>query len=121
MLICQTKFILWDEALMNNKLAFEAMYRTMRDLIDRNESFGGIVFVMSRDFRQVLLVIPRGSHVNVVSASIKNSYLLESIEVFCLSKNMWASDVVVVHLDIGNRTFCKLAYLSWQQRARNHR
>jgi len=87
-LIRQTKLILWDEAPMTNKLAFEAMDRTLRDLTNRNEPFGSIVFVMSGDFRQVLPVIPRGSHANIVSASIKNSYLWESVEVFRLSENM---------------------------------
>ncbi len=104
-LIRQTKLILWDEAPMTNKLAFEALDQTLRDLPDRNEPFGGIVFVMLRDFRQVLPVIPRGSHADIVSASIKNSYLWESVEVFRLSKNMRASDVVVIHLDLGNHTF----------------
>jgi len=104
-LICQTKLILWDEAPMTNKLAFEVMDRTLHDLTDRNEPFGDIVFVMSRDFRQVLPIIPRGSHANIVSASIKNSYLWESVEVFRLSKNMRASDVVAVNPDLGNRTF----------------
>jgi hypothetical protein len=60
---------------------------------------------MSGDFRQVLPVIPRGSHVDIVSTSIKNSYIWESVEVFCLLENMWAGDVVVVHPDLGNRTF----------------
>jgi hypothetical protein len=60
---------------------------------------------MSGDFRQVLPIIPRGSHADIVSASIKNSYLWESVEVFRLSENMRASDVVVVHPDLGNRTF----------------
>ncbi len=104
MLIRQTKLILWDEALMTNKLAFETVNRTLCDLTDRNEPFGGIVFVMSGDFRQVLPVIPWGSHANIVFASIKNSYLWESVEVFHLSENMWASDVVV-HPNLGNRTF----------------
>jgi ATP-dependent DNA helicase PIF1 len=49
-LIRQTKLILWDEAPMTNKLAFEAVDRTLHDLTDRNEPFGGIVFVMSGDF-----------------------------------------------------------------------
>jgi hypothetical protein len=92
---------------MTNKLAFEAVDRTLRDLIDRNEPFGGIVFVMSGDFRQVLPIIPWGSHADIVSTSIKNSYLWESVKVFCLSKNMRASDVVVVRLDLGNRTFAE--------------
>jgi ATP-dependent DNA helicase PIF1 len=90
---------------MTNKFAFEAVDRTLRDLTDKNEPFGGIVFVMSRDFRQVLPVIPQGSHADIISTSIKNSYLWESVEVFRLSKNMRASDAVVVHPDLGNRTF----------------
>jgi ATP-dependent DNA helicase PIF1 len=104
-LIRQTKFILWDEALMINKLAFEAVDRTLRDLTNRNEPFGGIVFVMSGDFRQVLPVIPWGSHADIVSASIKNSYLWESVEVFRLLENMWAGDAIAIHPDLGNRIF----------------
>ncbi len=49
-LIRQTKLILWDETPMTNKLVFEAVDQTLHDLIDRNEPFGGIIFVMSRDF-----------------------------------------------------------------------
>ncbi len=90
---------------MTNKFAFEAVDRTLRDLTNKNEPFGGIVFVMSGDFRQVLPVIPWGSHVDIVSTSIKNSYLWESVEVFLLSENMRADDAIVVHLDLGNRTF----------------
>jgi hypothetical protein len=104
-LIRQTKLILWDEAPMTNKLAFEAMDRTLRDLTDRNEPFGDIVFVMSRDFRQVLPIIPRGSHANIVFASIKNSYLWKFVEVFHLSENMRADDAIVVHPAFRNRTF----------------
>ncbi len=105
MLIRQTKLILWDKALMINKLAFEAVDRILRDLTDRDEPFSGIVFVMSGDFCQVLPVIPRGSHADIVSTSIKKSYLWEFVEVFGLSENMRASDAVVAHLDLGNRTF----------------
>jgi len=104
-LICQTKLILWDEAPTTYKLAFEAMDRTLHDLTDRNEPFGGIVFVMSRDFRQVLLVIPWGSHANIDSALIKNSYLWESVEVFHLLENMRANDAIAIHPDLGNHTF----------------
>jgi ATP-dependent DNA helicase PIF1 len=81
------------------------MDRTLRDLTNRNEPFGDIIFVMLGDFCQVLPIIPWGSHANILFASIKNSYLWESVEVFRLSKNMWASDAVVVHPDLGNRTF----------------
>jgi len=90
---------------MTNKLVFEMVDQTLRDFTDRNKPFGGIVFVMSGDFHQVLPIIPWGSHADIVSTSIKNSYLWESVEVFRLSKNMQASDAVVVHLNLGNRIF----------------
>ncbi len=90
---------------MTNKLTFKAVDRTLCDLTNKNEPFGGIVFVMLRDFRQVFSVIPWGSRANIVYASIKNSYLWESVEVFRLLENMWASDVVAVHLDLGNHIF----------------
>jgi hypothetical protein len=60
---------------------------------------------MSGDFLQVLPVIPRGSHADIVSTSINNSYLWEFVEVFRLSENMRASDVVIVYPNLGNRTF----------------
>jgi len=104
-LIRQTKLILWDEAPMTNKFAFEAVDRTLCDLTYKNEPFGSIVFIMSGDFCQVLPVIPRGSHADIVSASIKNSYLWESVEVFRLSENMRADDAIAVHPDLGNHTF----------------
>jgi hypothetical protein len=92
-LIRQTKLILWDNALMTNKLAFKVVDRTLRDLTDRNEPFGGIIFV------------PRGSHADIVFASIKNSYLWEFIKVFRLLENMWVSDAIAIHPDLGNHTF----------------
>ncbi len=87
-LIHQMKLILWDEAPMTNKLTFEVVDQTLCDLTDMNEPFGGIVFIMSGDLCQVILVIPSGSHVEIVFPSINNSYLWESVEVFCLSKNI---------------------------------
>jgi hypothetical protein len=94
---------------MINKLAFEAVDRTLRDLTNMNEPFGNIVFVMSGDFcqvfRQVFPIIPQESHANIISTSIKNSYLWESVEVFRLSKDMRADDAITVHLDLGNHTF----------------
>jgi hypothetical protein len=35
---------------MTNKLVFEVADRILRDLIDKNEPFGDIVFVMLGDF-----------------------------------------------------------------------
>ncbi|RYR48040.1 hypothetical protein Ahy_A07g034036 [Arachis hypogaea] len=86
--------IIWDEALMTNKLAFEALDRTLRDIMvsvsDRNKDlpFGGKVVVLGGDFRQVLTVIPKGSRAEIVMASINSSVLWKYCEVLCLMKNM---------------------------------
>ncbi|XP_016167920.1 uncharacterized protein LOC107610376 [Arachis ipaensis] len=86
--------IIWDEALMTNKLAFEALDRTLRDIIvsvsDRNKDlpFGGKVVVLGGDFRQVLPVIPKGSRAEIVMASINSSVLWKYCEVLHLMKNM---------------------------------
>ncbi|KAL4275611.1 hypothetical protein AHAS_Ahas20G0124500 [Arachis hypogaea] len=73
--------IIWDEAPMTNKLAFEALDRTLQDIMvsvsDRNKDlpFGGKVVVLGGDFRQVLPVIPKGSRAEIVMASINSSVL----------------------------------------------
>ncbi|XP_025685681.1 uncharacterized protein [Arachis hypogaea] len=86
--------IIWDEAPMTNKLAFEALDRTLRDIMvlvsDRNKDlpFGGKVVVLGGDFRQVLPVIPKSSRAEIVMASINSSVLWKYCEVCCLTKNM---------------------------------
>ncbi|XP_016195169.1 uncharacterized protein LOC107636158 [Arachis ipaensis] len=86
--------IIWDEAPMTNKLAFEALDRTLRDIMvsvsDRNKDlpFGGKVVVLGGDFRQVLPVIPKGSRAEIVMASINSSVLWKYCEVLRLTKNM---------------------------------
>ncbi|XP_025625339.1 uncharacterized protein [Arachis hypogaea] len=86
--------IIWDEAPMTIKLVFEALNRTLRDIMvsvsDRNKDlpFGGKVVVLGGDFKQVLPVIPKGSRAEIVMASINSSVLWKYCEVLCLTKNM---------------------------------
>jgi ATP-dependent DNA helicase PIF1 len=81
-LINKTPLILWDEAPMANKICFEALDRTLRDIIrHKNENnsekpFGGMTVVLGGDFRQILPVPPKGRRYNIVGASIKRSYLV---------------------------------------------
>ena len=60
-----TKLIIWDEAPMGHKFCFEALDKSLRDIMGLgNESstiFGGNAIVFSGDFRQILSVVPRGS------------------------------------------------------------
>ncbi|CAN6581415.1 unnamed protein product [Malus baccata var. baccata] len=56
-LIKKAKTIIWYEATMMHRHAFEALDRTFKDLIDIDLPFGGKILKFGGDFRQVLPVI----------------------------------------------------------------
>lgn len=93
-LLKETSLIIWDEAPMQNRAAFECLDRSLRDImksvnVERaKKPFGGIPVLLGGDFRQILPVINRGSRSDIVSASICRSYLWSSCEVHNLSRNM---------------------------------
>ncbi|XP_074266034.1 uncharacterized protein LOC141588493 [Silene latifolia] len=93
-LLIRTKLIIWDEAPMTHRYAFEAVDRSLRDVMrfsndgDVNQSFGGKVVVFGGDFRQILPVIPKGSRSEIVHASLCASNLWSSCKVLKLTKNM---------------------------------
>lgn len=66
-LIQTASLIIWDEALMTHRQAFEALDRTLRDIQSTASSdaefiiFGGKVVVLGGDPRQILPVIEGGS------------------------------------------------------------
>ncbi|XP_071728373.1 uncharacterized protein [Rutidosis leptorrhynchoides] len=65
-LIQQARLIIWDEAPMTQKYAFEALDKTLRDILgaqdetNRTRLFGGMSILLGGDFRQILPVIPKG-------------------------------------------------------------
>ncbi|XP_019180459.1 PREDICTED: uncharacterized protein LOC109175614 [Ipomoea nil] len=93
-LLVQTKLIIWDETPMMHKFCFEALDRTMRDLMrfinpmSSDMTFGGKTVVLGGDFRQILPVIPKGTRPDIVRASISSSYLWKSYKVLRLTKNL---------------------------------
>ena len=88
-LVKAAQLIIWDEAPMTHKDAFGAVDRTLKDLMGNNLPFGGKVFVMAGDFRQVLPVVPRGSRASIVAASIKrHSEIWSHVRVLQLTVNM---------------------------------
>ena len=91
-LINQARLIIWDEAPMAHRFTFEAVDRTFRDLRDVDEPFGGIVFVMGGDFRQILPVVNRGTRGQIVDACIKSSKLWDDVDVMNLTINMRVQD-----------------------------
>ncbi|XP_027357259.1 uncharacterized protein LOC113866646 [Abrus precatorius] len=99
-LLINTSLIIWNEAIMLNKFYFEALDRTLRDLMrvrnsnSMNEPFGGKVVVLGGDFRQILLVIAKGSREDVLSVTVNSSYLWAHCKVLKLTKNMRLSTSV---------------------------
>ncbi|KAF7814845.1 ATP-dependent DNA helicase PIF1-like [Senna tora] len=93
-LLVHTKLIIWDEAPMAHRHCFEALDRTLQDIMQMHnpnsseQAFGGKVDVFGGDFRQILPVIPRACRQDIVLASLNASYLWSSCKVLSLTKNM---------------------------------
>ncbi|XP_016165224.1 ATP-dependent DNA helicase PIF1-like [Arachis ipaensis] len=93
-LIIRCKLIIWDEALMVNRLCIEALDRTMRDILrfknanSLQQPFGGKTVVFGGDFRQILPGIPKGSRQDIVNATINSSYIWDSCKLLSLTQNM---------------------------------
>ena len=77
-----------DEAPMTNKLAFEALDRTLRDLTGKDQLMGGMCMLLCGDFRQILPVIQGGTRGNIVDSCLKKSFLWEHVVVKHLHTNM---------------------------------
>ncbi|CAN1189519.1 ATP-dependent DNA helicase PIF1 [Linum perenne] len=86
--------IVWDEAPMIHRLAFEAVDRTMCDIMNMPLSgenylpFGGKVVLLGGDFRQFLPVVPNGSRADNINASLPRSYLWTFCTLLHLKINM---------------------------------
>jgi hypothetical protein len=93
-LIQKTSLIIWDEAPVNHRYCFEALNRTLRDMMSdtrpslEGKQFGNITVVLSGDFRQTLPVIPNGRKQQILKACIVNSYLWRHCVVLKLTENM---------------------------------
>ncbi|XP_017228008.1 uncharacterized protein LOC108203539 [Daucus carota subsp. sativus] len=93
-LLKKMDLIIWDEAPMQHRYAFEALDRTLRDIMksvapDRyHKVFGGITVLLGGDFRQILPVINFATRSEIVSASITRSRLWDECRIYLLSINM---------------------------------
>ncbi|KAL1308594.1 hypothetical protein AAHE18_17G118200 [Arachis hypogaea] len=93
-LLIQSSLIIWDEAPMLNKMCFEALDRTLRDLMSVTDQyktyqpFGGKVVVLGGDFRQILPVISKGSRHDILKSAINSSHLWSFCKVLKLHTNM---------------------------------
>lgn len=89
-LVKESSLIIWDEAPMMSKHCFEALDRSLSDIIgkDSNNLFGGKVVIFGGDFRQVLPVINGGGRAEIVLVALNSSYLWKHCRVLQLTKNM---------------------------------
>jgi len=57
----------------------ETLDRSLQDIMGCNQPFGGKVMVFGGDFRQVLLVVPRGTRAQITDAMLQRSYIWEKV------------------------------------------
>ncbi|KAG5003647.1 hypothetical protein JHK84_027903 [Glycine max] len=70
-----TKLIVWDEAPMCHKFAFEALDKSLKDIMQNNLPFGGKIMVF-------------GNRSDIVHATINTSYIWDHCQILKLTKNM---------------------------------
>ncbi|GJU84819.1 ATP-dependent DNA helicase PIF1-like protein [Tanacetum coccineum] len=81
-LMQQVKLVIWDEAPMTRRYAFEALDKTLRDILGytspkkRSRIFGGMTVLLGGDFQQI------------VQSCINRSELWKCCTVFTLRRNM---------------------------------
>jgi hypothetical protein len=84
-----TMFII-DEASMVPTHALSAIDNMLQDITANSVPFGGKIFLLGGDFRQVLPVVPRSPRTVIVENCIKSSPLWAEFQVFKLKHNMRA-------------------------------
>ena len=58
-LLRRVRLIIWDEAPMQHKYNITAVHRTLCDVRENDEFFGGVPIVFGGDFAQILPVVPQ--------------------------------------------------------------
>lgn len=87
-LIRRTKLIVWDEAPMSHRYLFDAVNRTLCDIMKNDKPFGGIVTLLAGDFRQILPVVRMGRRPDIVDAALSRSALWQQVVLLRLHRNM---------------------------------
>ncbi|KAG5532564.1 hypothetical protein RHGRI_027005 [Rhododendron griersonianum] len=70
--------------------SIEALDNLLKDITEIDSLFGSKVVVLGGDFRQVLLVIPKGTKEDCIDASLVRSHIWPCLKKFTLKENMRA-------------------------------
>lgn len=95
----EVSLIIWDEAPMMQKYAFEALDKTLKDILgfkdyrNRERIFGGLTVLLGGDFRQILPVIPKGKRQEIVQSCINTSALWKHCSLFRLTRSMRVNEI----------------------------
>ncbi|XP_072081229.1 uncharacterized protein [Arachis hypogaea] len=93
-LLIQSSLIIWDETPILNKMCFEALDRTLRDLMSvtnqhkTHQPFGSKVVALGGNFKQIFLVVPKGSRHDILTTTVNSSHLWSFCKVLKLHTNM---------------------------------
>ncbi|PIA34361.1 hypothetical protein AQUCO_03800159v1 [Aquilegia coerulea] len=74
----RAKLIIWDEVPMQHRFCVEAVDRTLRDIREIKEPFGGVTVVLGGDFKQTLHVITKGTRQEIIGTNLKEDVELPS-------------------------------------------
>ncbi|XP_029657951.1 ATP-dependent DNA helicase PIF2-like [Octopus sinensis] len=72
-LLHDARLIVWDEALVCHRYLFEALKRTLKDVMNNDLIFGGKLIILGGDFRQILLVVRRAQKSSLIGACLKKN------------------------------------------------
>ncbi|XP_076929112.1 uncharacterized protein LOC143593337 [Bidens hawaiensis] len=87
-LLEKTRLIIWYEAPMAHKRGFQALDRSLKDVLSSNLLFGRKVVVFGGDFGQILPVVQKGTRQYIVNAFLCSSYIWSEFSVLRLTKNL---------------------------------
>ena len=87
-LLKSCKLIVYDECTMAHNKALEALDQTLRDIRGNDRLMGGVMVLLSGDFRQTLPIIPKGTPADELNACLKVSPLWPQRHQLQLHENM---------------------------------
>ena len=87
-LLRETKLIVWDEIFSCHRYNVEAVDRSLQDIIQTDELFGGKVVCLAGDPRQTLPIVKRGGRAAIVNACIQMSPIFPQFKQIYLTENM---------------------------------
>ena len=89
-MIKEAALIIWDEVFSSHKFNIEAVERTLRDIVQNDQDFGGKVVCLSGDPRQTLPVVKKAGRAKTVQACLQMSPLFPKFKECILEENLRA-------------------------------